>query len=99
MFRPNKEATNPKKINLPNILNFIQAMIRFYLLKKGVMPMAKADRTAQIVAQRTEGVQKNSPKCLEKGWCIHCGCDMPEKLYEPAACEYGCYPAWPKEDK
>lgn len=97
MSLPKKEATNPKKINLPNILNYVQAMIRFFLVRKGIAPLSQQEKTAKIVAERTELVKQNSPKCIEKGWCIHCGCDIPEKFYEPAACEYGCYPEWPND--
>jgi hypothetical protein len=35
-------------------------------------------------------VSEKSPDCLLNGKC-KCGCDMPEKLYEPEPCEYGCY--------
>lgn len=46
------------------------------------------------VEWRRSGVEKNSPQCLKKGACVHCGCEFPDKLYEDDACEFGCYPQW-----
>ena len=45
---------------------------------------------------RVAQVTKKSPKCLE-GTCIHCGCETPDKFWEDAACEQGCYPHWMEE--
>jgi len=47
---------------------------------------------------RTTQILEKSPECLEKGYCKHCFCDFPEKLYEDEACELGCYPKWMNED-
>ena len=96
---PNKDATNPKKITLKNIYNYIRAKLRIFYVWVTSNYIDKEDPVVftieSIVEERLEGVLKNSPKCIEKGYCIHCGCPFPDKLYEQESCEYGCYGPWP----
>lgn len=111
---PRKDALEPKKINLKNIWNYLRAMFRYFynlpfrLRKKlgykvedvfDVKKLSTQEYIDYVVNQRIEGVKANSPVCLTKGYCIHCGCDFPEKFYEQDECKYGCYGAWPEQAK
>ena len=60
---------------------------------KELNELEEATRIAKIVEYRTGLVQKASPECIFKGSCVDCGCEIPEKFYEPDACLKGCYPA------
>lgn len=55
--------------------------------------LEEATRIAKIVEYRTSLVQKASPECIFRGSCVDCGCEIPEKFYEPDGCLKGCYPA------
>lgn len=51
---------------------------------------------------RQELVAEKSPKCLAPrdngvAYCVHCGCETLDKLYETNACELGCYKEWPSD--
>lgn len=46
---------------------------------------------------RMQSVFEKSPACIEKGRCVRCGCDIPDKFYEPAGCDYGCYGPLPEK--
>lgn len=52
---------------------------------------SKDPKYFEIFTQRYEAVSKTSPQCIASGKCVVCGCDVPEKFYEPDACEKGCY--------
>lgn len=60
---------------------------------KELKELEEATRIAKIVEYRTGLVQKASPECIFRGSCVDCGCEIPEKFYEPDACLKGCYPA------
>lgn len=54
--------------------------------------MEQFDWRHKLVAQK-------SPACITGGACVECGCDTPDKFFEPNACEGVCYPEWmTKED-
>ena len=44
-------------------------------------------------------VKAKSPACIEQGACVKCGCDIPDKFFEPDACEEGCYPEWMEKEQ
>ena len=73
-----------KEITIARILNYFGAIWRSH---------NQTDLKQEQFLWRTNMVTKRSPKCLE-GQCIHCGCDTPDKFWESAACEFGCYPQW-----
>lgn len=81
--------TNWRKVTLGKVGNFIAAYYRKIYYKIFLDKFIED----QVHFRRNEVLTK-SPECLNNGACIHCGCDMPDKLYESDACEAGCYPEW-----
>lgn len=44
---------------------------------------------------RLKRVKQYSPICIDKGYCIHCGCEWKDKKhYELEPCTNQCYPRW-----
>ena len=46
---------------------------------------------------RMQAVFEKSPDCILQGRCVNCGCDIPDKFYEPAGCDSGCYGPLPEK--
>lgn len=88
-----KKANNPKKITLENTLNFFEAKWNEALIEAhGIDSSDEALFIADVVEYRAELVKKMSPECLMRGSCVDCGCEIPEKFFEPAECKF-CYPS------
>ena len=72
------------KITPKNIKGFVQGWTRS-LFSFAVDPH---------ILEQVEYRAIKAKKCVEAGSCLHCGCAMPEKLYEDRACsneENPCY--------
>jgi hypothetical protein len=79
--RPSKEIT------LDSVNNFLTA----------VENKAASDPWMEEQVQLRIGlVFENSPLCIEAGRCVQCGCDIPDKFYEPKGCDHGCYGPLPE---
>lgn len=85
---------NWRILTFKKIANFFQAYYRILYYR-----IFKDHWIEDQVAWREVQVTKKSPACLTRGACIHCGCDMPDKLYETDSCEAGCYPNWMSIDE
>lgn len=75
-------------MNLSNILNYLEAEYQ-------VWKHINKDEPTYISEQsvwRLNEVKKKSPKCLENGECINCGCSVVDESFGFKGCEYGCYP-------
>ena len=78
-------SKSTKKLTIKNVFNFLVAWFRYKMPgKQWVEDQAK---------WRSLEIQKSSPGCLERGYCLECYCDFPEKLYETEGCNL-CYPEW-----
>ena len=77
-----------KKITFHNVANFFLA--HWNKFRTRVFGINWRERQFEW---REQQVSIKSPGCLN-GECIHCGCDTPDKFWEPDECERGCYPAW-----
>jgi len=104
-------ATNPAKINLKNIWKFITGWIRYilykattskYLKKIGADIHLLPEHQIEQFKWRIQQVTQKSPKCLEDGKCVICGCETPQLQMASPKCEGNCYPdmmdadAWKK---
>lgn len=74
-----------KPITWNNIKNYFLALYRYYFTEEW------KDNQAEF---RKYKIELLSPECISKGYCIHCKCSFPEKLYEDQGCELGCYLKW-----
>lgn len=98
---PNKNATNPAKINLKNISNYLSAKLRAIKLK--VFGYGKHlhldigdlfDHEIEQIIKRAE-IAEIVGGCTSRGYCTYCGCSTKgmDKYKGYAACEKeGCYP-------
>ena len=85
LFHPNR-----KKVTYKSIKNFLEAKLMYlrYWWKGESWILEQA-------LWRLEQVKEKSPRCIEEGACINCGCEWKDKKhFEPEACELGCYPEW-----
>lgn len=78
-----KNHKTKKKLTLANLRNALVAYYKYF----------KSQGKDEAEWRRSQ-VELNSPECLEQGYCKDCLCPFPAKLYEPDACELGCYPKW-----
>lgn len=82
--RPSKEVT------IDSINNFVAA----------IENKVEADPwLEEQVKLRISLVFGKSPACIESGRCVNCGCDIPDKFYEPKGCDYGCYGDLPERSQ
>ena len=64
------------------ILQFIEGNIKMLGDKFGAI----SDHTKEQVLYRSQ-VCKND--CIKRGYCVHCGCSVPGKMYVVASCNKG----------
>lgn len=69
---------------------FLQGNLRSFTSK--IKFLAPSKHVIEQAYWRLGEVAKNSPECLEKKQCIHCGCSIEEKVLEDRGCEEECYP-------
>lgn len=89
-----KEIKEPKKITLNTIRYFIQGNLRSLASNFGIVD-------AHIIEQaqwRKGCIQDKSPKCLLKGKCEYCECDINESVLSTPGCNHGCYPEMMDKD-
>lgn len=85
-----KKYKKPKRINLSNIFNYLDAEVRHWKSTSKFL-----DNPRHIDEQsiwRLEQIKEKSPECIQHLHCIMCGCDIAEKSFEDNACDEGCYP-------
>lgn len=86
-LRVRKDFPSPKTLNINNIFNYLEAEYRQW-------KSLSEDEPSYITEQsiyRLEQIKEKSPKCLELGSCVNCGCDVNSKSFESQGCEFGCY--------
>lgn len=90
-----KIVENPAKINLRNILAVIQSYFRKWQTKPKTFLTSgislPQDKWEQIIYRKHTLIVTKSP-CWEAGYCLQCGCEFPDKLFEDRSCEKNCYP-------
>ena len=69
-----------RDLTLSNIKGFIQGYLGYWF--------DSSEYKYHQLIHRLNGV---NPQCLINKACVHCGCDMPQKLYDNRECEEGCY--------
>jgi hypothetical protein len=82
------------EITREKVINYLFAKYNSLLsqLTKQVLGSSWRDDQANW---RLEQVTKFSPVCIEKGFCIQCGCEWADKKhYEQEPCDKKCYPRW-----
>lgn len=95
---------NWRKVTVKKVLNFFGAYWNKYRYDRPITKSTVSTQTEFInwatsqYKWRKKLVETKSPLCLKNKACVHCGCDMPDKLWEPDACEGGCYPDWMTEE-
>lgn len=79
------------KITPDNIKGFVQGWTRS--LFSLTLP--------EYILEQVEYRATKAKECVEQGFCSHCGCKMPEKLYENRPCEKDptCYPPMMNEEQ
>lgn len=78
-----------KEINFANVRNFILAYYNKWRTR--IFGLNWRERQFEW---RKEQVRKKSPGCVLNDACVDCGCETPDKFWEPDPCEKGCYPGW-----
>lgn len=89
-LRNRKKYKNPKKINLSNIVNYLEAEVRYWKSTSSFLENPKHIDEQSI--WRLSQIKEKSPECIQELRCINCGCVTIEKSFETKACEEGCYP-------
>lgn len=80
--------------DIPDIVDYYRALYREYLmdnrniLKKKFKFLIRKHIREQIT-WRMFYVKK---VCMDKGYCHHCGCDVPSLQYANNSCKEPCYP-------
>lgn len=74
------------------MIGFLQGNVRALAMKSNLDFLSPEPHIREQSYWRLGEVAKNSPKCLEEGQCIHCGCAVEEKVLENRACSGNCYP-------
>lgn len=77
--------TNWRSITWARVQNFFEAKYRQHTADDIVM---------EQYYWREKEVARESPECILSGKCKKCGCEIPDKFFESAECESGCYPEW-----
>ena len=95
-LRNRKKFKNPKKINLSNIVNYVEAEVRHWKSTSKFLdnPRHIDEQSIWILSQKKE----KSPECLQELRCKNCGCEIHEKSFESQGCEEGCYPKMMNEE-
>ena len=102
---PNKLATNPAKINIKNISNYLSAKVRafkLYIYDRFISNKLSSCDDADTFLHEKEQIKyreltaEKLNSCKSKGYCTFCGCETVgpgNKFLGWAACEKeGCYP-------
>lgn len=97
-------SKSTKKLTLKNIINYFSAKRRKrkaeHIIFNGPEVILPKNKDYQVASWREDQVKKNSPICLEQGYCKECYCDFEDGLlYQDKACEGGCYPDWEESKK
>lgn len=75
------------KITIPNIKGFLQGNARMFMSEYFSFKLP-----VHIEEQIFYRFTIMNEDCLKNKACIHCGCAMPNKVFEDRACEEKCYP-------
>lgn len=75
-------------ITFGNVKSFIQGKSRYLINKFGPDFLHQPTHIREQIVMRYAKVK---PECKGKGGCIHCGCNMSEKVFSNDPCEHGCY--------
>jgi len=84
---PNKNATNPAKINSHNVLRFLKAKLREF---SDAFNLLEDYKKEQVIWRRDQ-----AKECSANGYCTYCGCSTPGKYYTDDGCDdpvKKCYP-------
>ena len=81
---------NPAKLTGKNIKGYLQGNIRQLLALTDIMK--PEPHILEQTQYRLHEVSLRSPECLTDDGCKHCGCNIPDKVFEDRACEGDCYP-------
>lgn len=87
------------QITWKNIKFYIQGNWRAFLLEN--FPQGIDKHIEEQFYFRLSQIQKNSPECLKKGKCKHCGCDTKEMALSDKICTNNppCYGPFLNEEQ
>jgi hypothetical protein len=99
--------THWRKITLGKVRNFILAYWNKFKYRWRIdksdpdFPVVSRENFVNWATEQYEWrlgmVQQRKPECISGGACTECGCDTPDKFWEPDGCET-CYPDWMDEN-